>query len=194
MSTISVDTDVEDIKSLVRVIVREEIQKILPNLQGYNSEPESQIDVASIVREEVLEALAPLTRTVPDRRIPPRRTAIGSTQPRRATRDSNVPQRKTELWRTDDNVPVCFHCGRPGHVLRYCRERRQIFSDARAARTSNSRRDVDSESLQSFDGGPSTSARFRSNSPYPRRPLRRRQSLSPTRRPSPSPRRSNEEN
>ncbi|GFU72914.1 hypothetical protein TNCV_5003361 [Trichonephila clavipes] len=31
--------------------------------------------------------------------------------------------RKTNVWRTADNRPVCFHCGRPGHVMRYCRER-----------------------------------------------------------------------
>ncbi|GFV37402.1 CCHC-type domain-containing protein [Trichonephila clavipes] len=30
--------------------------------------------------------------------------------------------RKTDVWRTADNRPVCFHCGRPGHVMRYCRE------------------------------------------------------------------------
>ncbi|GBN32945.1 hypothetical protein AVEN_43418-1 [Araneus ventricosus] len=45
--------------------------------------------------------------------------------------------RKTDLWRTDSNVPLCYHCGRPGHVLRYCRERRQIFADSRATRTFN---------------------------------------------------------
>ncbi|GFY72080.1 CCHC-type domain-containing protein [Trichonephila inaurata madagascariensis] len=39
--------------------------------------------------------------------------------------------RKTDLWRTADSRPVCFHCGRPGHVVRYCRERRAIFNDYR---------------------------------------------------------------
>ncbi|GFU76485.1 CCHC-type domain-containing protein [Trichonephila clavipes] len=32
--------------------------------------------------------------------------------------------RKTDVWRTADNRLVCFHCGRPGHVMRYCREKR----------------------------------------------------------------------
>ncbi|GBN89137.1 hypothetical protein AVEN_148479-1 [Araneus ventricosus] len=105
--------------------------------------------------------------------------------------------RKTDLWRTDRNVPLCYHCGRPGHVLRYCRERRQIFADSRAARTFNPRRDADNESTQSFKDSyaqPTTSSSFRSNSPYPRRSRYRRQSQSPLRLSSLSPRRPNEKN
>ncbi|UYV73003.1 hypothetical protein LAZ67_10001459 [Cordylochernes scorpioides] len=30
--------------------------------------------------------------------------------------------------------PICFHCWRPGHVARYCRDRRQAFADARNGR------------------------------------------------------------
>ncbi|GBM24334.1 hypothetical protein AVEN_202321-1 [Araneus ventricosus] len=45
--------------------------------------------------------------------------------------------RKTDLWRNDSNVPLYYHCGRPGHVLMHCRERRQIFAGAKAARTFN---------------------------------------------------------
>ncbi|GFV42691.1 hypothetical protein TNCV_840461 [Trichonephila clavipes] len=32
--------------------------------------------------------------------------------------------------RTADNRPVCFHCGRPGHVMRYCRERKAVFDNS----------------------------------------------------------------
>lgn len=28
--------------------------------------------------------------------------------------------RKTDLWRTADNRPLCYHCGEPGHVYRRC--------------------------------------------------------------------------
>ncbi|GFS49418.1 CCHC-type domain-containing protein [Trichonephila clavipes] len=41
---------------------------------------------------------------------------------------------KTVLWRTSDNVPICFHCGRPGLVTRYCRDRRRVLSAARQRR------------------------------------------------------------
>ncbi|GBM58753.1 hypothetical protein AVEN_150977-1, partial [Araneus ventricosus] len=38
---------------------------------------------------------------------------------------------KNGLWRTTDNRPVCFHCGRSGHVVRYCPDRRAIFKTYR---------------------------------------------------------------
>ncbi|GFY46519.1 hypothetical protein TNIN_120931 [Trichonephila inaurata madagascariensis] len=41
-------------------------------------------------------------------------------------------QQKTDLWHTANSCPVCFHCGRPGHVVRYCRKRRAIFNDYRS--------------------------------------------------------------
>ncbi|XP_077557462.1 uncharacterized protein LOC144172724 [Haemaphysalis longicornis] len=28
--------------------------------------------------------------------------------------------RKTDLWRTPDNQPLCYHCGEPGHIYRRC--------------------------------------------------------------------------
>ncbi|UYV83475.1 hypothetical protein LAZ67_23001144 [Cordylochernes scorpioides] len=43
---------------------------------------------------------------------------------------------KSQQWRTPDDRPLCFLCGKPGHVVRYCRERRQAFTDARTRRES----------------------------------------------------------
>ncbi|GFR12649.1 CCHC-type domain-containing protein [Trichonephila clavata] len=37
---------------------------------------------------------------------------------------------------TTDNRPVCFHCGCPGHVMRYCREKKAIFDSYRNRRQS----------------------------------------------------------
>ncbi|GFR06172.1 retrovirus-related Pol polyprotein from transposon 297 [Trichonephila clavata] len=52
------------------------------------------------------------------RNEPPRRPRTYATvvhQPRRPVELLPVP-RQTDVWRTDDNRPVCFYCGRPGHV------------------------------------------------------------------------------
>ena len=196
VSAVSAETDSDDLRSLIRTIVREELQKVLPEAQCFTEAgPETTNDIASVVREEVREALTPLT--APGSANPtPRRSFPIKSQPRRERRFTAAPQRKTDLWRTDNNVPLCYHCGRPGHVLRYCRERRRIFQDAKAARTSNPRRDMDTDSLYSFDDDYSQppTPRIRSSSPYPRRSFNRRQSPSPVRHSSRSPRRSNEEN
>ncbi|GFU22923.1 CCHC-type domain-containing protein [Trichonephila clavipes] len=54
----------------------------------------------------------------------PRPTYAAVTRKYRAPVQKFPPApRKTDVWRTADNRPVCFHCGRPGHVMRYCREK-----------------------------------------------------------------------
>ncbi|GBN63768.1 hypothetical protein AVEN_139494-1 [Araneus ventricosus] len=203
VSAVSAENDVGDIRSLIREIVREEFGKVLPEMQYYtNDEPESPPDIASMVRKEVMETLSPLAaprqrNSIPRRNTTSRRSVSVRSPPiRREARNSAVPMRKTDLWRVDSNVPLCYHCGRPGHVLRYCRERRQIFADSRAARKFNPQRDADTKSTQSFEDSYAqpTSSSFRSNLPYPRRSRYRRQSQSPLRRSSLSPRRPNEEN
>lgn len=34
--------------------------------------------------------------------------------------DPRAPERKSVVWRTPDNRPLCYHCGEAGHVLRHC--------------------------------------------------------------------------
>ncbi|GFT39466.1 CCHC-type domain-containing protein [Trichonephila clavipes] len=47
----------------------------------------------------------------------PRPTYAAVTRKYRAPVQKFPPEpRKTDVWRTADNGPVCFHCGRPGHV------------------------------------------------------------------------------
>lgn len=196
VSTFSAETELSDIRCIIRDIIREELQKVFPEMQCHiSNEPEPATDVPSLIRKEITEALAPLAesrvQTTTSRRSVPQ-----PQQPRRSQdlRNSTGTPRKTDLWRTSSNVPICYHCGRPGHVLRYCRERRQAFAEARTSR-SNFRRDTDSESLRSFDDTyTQPNSNYRSNSPYPNRSSNRRQSQSPARRPSRSPRRSREEN
>ncbi|GBO13322.1 hypothetical protein AVEN_97100-1 [Araneus ventricosus] len=112
VSAVSAETDVGDIRSVIRETVREELGRVLPEIQYYtNDEPETPPDIASMVREEVMETLAPLAAPRQRNSIPRRNTTSRSSvsvrsPPRREARNSAVPIRKTDLWSTDSNVPL----------------------------------------------------------------------------------------
>ncbi|GFW34091.1 CCHC-type domain-containing protein [Trichonephila clavipes] len=97
--------------------------------------------------------------------------------------------RKTDVWRTADNRPVCFHCGRPGHVMRYCREKKAVFDNSR-----NRRRNFDDVGTEEEIRRPNSSRRFTPSPTRGRFPIRRYRSPSPYRRSSQSPGRRSEEN
>lgn len=186
----------EDLNDRIRRIVREEIQKVLPQIAACTDDRPD--DLESIIREEVRSTLAPLTRDelAPSNYRANRKSDQSFLRPRQRPQGSRRNQqetgRKTDLWRTSDNVPICFHCGRPGHVTRYCRDRRRVFTEARIRRQTNQPQRWDSDSVSDFGRDPDSNyPRYRSDSPYPRRNPQRRQSRSPARR---SPIRSSEEN
>ncbi|GFW53312.1 CCHC-type domain-containing protein [Trichonephila clavipes] len=114
-------TDETDLVSLIRTIVREEVHRLVNQTQeSLDSDPQS---LEEIVQDEVERVLAPVSTKPTETR--PRPTYATVTRKYRAPVQKFPPQpRKTDVWRTADNRPVCFHCGRPGHVMRYCRERR----------------------------------------------------------------------
>ncbi|GBM57411.1 hypothetical protein AVEN_184030-1 [Araneus ventricosus] len=187
----------KDLSDLIRRIVREEIQKVLPQIATCTDDGPDGLE--SIIREEVRSTLAPLTRNepAPSPYTTKRRTDQSFWRPRQrlqqdGRRNLQDVGRKTNLWRTSDNVPICFHSGRPGHVTRYCRDRRRVFNEARVRRQSDQYQSWDSDSVSDVGRDPESNyQRYRSASPYPRRNPQRRQSRSPARR---SPIRSSEEN
>ncbi|GFT83182.1 CCHC-type domain-containing protein [Trichonephila clavipes] len=85
-----------------------------------------------IVQDEVERVLAPVSTKPTETR--PRPTYAAVTKKYRAPVQKFPPEpRKTDVWRTADNRPICFHCGRPGHVMRYCRERKAVFDNLETA-------------------------------------------------------------
>ncbi|UYV66396.1 hypothetical protein LAZ67_4001541 [Cordylochernes scorpioides] len=166
--------DVTDLQSLIRQIVREEVQRAL-------APPREEPRISSleeIVKEEVDKVLAPMSgiNTFPMEsaaRSAPRNYRKNTWYaPKVEASGSRVEVRDTNEWRTPDGTPVCFHCGRPGHVVRYCRDRRRLLDERRdemyqdRARTmTNSGRNNNSNDA---DQRVST-RRYRSPSPSPRR-------------------------
>ncbi|GFW22825.1 hypothetical protein TNCV_2380401 [Trichonephila clavipes] len=116
-------TDETDLVSLIRTIVREEVHRLVNQTQeSLDSDPQS---LEEIIQDEVERVLAPVSAKPTETRPRPRYAAV--TRKSRAPVQRFPPQpRKTDVWRTADNRPVFFHCGRSGHVMRYCRERKAV--------------------------------------------------------------------
>lgn len=181
----------EDLVVLIRQVVREEVQRLSESALQLPSPESPSID--EMIRDEVQNALCPVIPSsargnpTQTQRRPSTYSAVVR-QPRRPSEPSSIP-RQTDMWRTDDNRPVCFHCGRPGHVVRYCRDRRAVFDAYRNRQTSNSQpqsqyfmdefsRQDTRELTASPSRGRSPPRRYRSPSPY----RRRSSSRSPSRR------------
>ncbi|GFW73449.1 CCHC-type domain-containing protein [Trichonephila clavipes] len=171
-------TDETDLVSL-RTIVREEVHRLVNQTQeSLDSDPQS---LEEIVQDEVERVLAPVSTKPTETR--PRPTYAAVTRKYRAPVQKFPPEpRKTDVWRTADNRHVCFHCGRPGHVMRYCRERKAVFDNSR-----NHRRNFDDVGTEEEIRRPNSSRRFTPSPTRGRSPIRCYRSPSPYRRSSQSP-------
>lgn len=130
------------------------------------------------------------------RRPPPNRTAPGIQDTRFSRRPQWVPprrpqQRRTDMWRSDDRRPLCFYCGQPGHVYRYCRYREGGYTFPPAANRCHLVDNVNTEDRSPPTPADSLSFRPRSPSPVRYSSPNRRGSGEADRRRSPSPRRGN---
>ncbi|GFY48522.1 CCHC-type domain-containing protein [Trichonephila inaurata madagascariensis] len=134
-------TDETDLVSLIRTIVREVHRLVNQTQESLDSNPQS---LEEIVQDEVERVLAPVSAKPTETR--PRPTYAAVTRKSRVPVQRFPPQpRKTDVWRTVDNRPVCFHCGRPGHVMRHCRERKAVFDNYRNRRQNFDDVDTDEE-------------------------------------------------
>ncbi|GBL93803.1 hypothetical protein AVEN_153581-1 [Araneus ventricosus] len=116
--------DEPDLVSLIRRILQEEVQQMMTRADKPVDSYSQSLD--EIVQDEVEKALATVT-------VKPMESLQRSTDAA-TTRKSCVPvycpptwSRKTDLWRTADKSSVCFHCGCPGRIVHYCRERKAVF-------------------------------------------------------------------
>lgn len=136
-ATVFTATDDKSLRELVRSVVREELAKC-----GIGASQPAILSVADVVRQEIRQALsAPEPRhqpmpqvdyaaalRCPTPAVPAAATMPTSPysrpQPSDSWSQSEVPPRpqvrKTDVWRTADHRPLCYHCGEPGHVYRRC--------------------------------------------------------------------------
>ncbi|UYV63098.1 hypothetical protein LAZ67_2003128 [Cordylochernes scorpioides] len=126
VASLSDHDDSADLSSMIRQIVREEEAKIST--------------IEDIVKEEIGRTLAPISkpRRSPPQKERPRQFFNTRYEAAQTIRPQPEPhyrkqggRRETNEWRTTEGKPICFHCGRPGHVVRYCRNRQRQNEERR---------------------------------------------------------------
>lgn len=189
----------DNTRETIRDIVREELKKLLPA-----PERPASLSIAEVVRQEVQRSLVPEppVQVAPEQmastyaavvhRPPPAGPRQNLATNRReapsrqyVTTEYRAP-RKTDVWRTPDNRPLCFHCGEADHIYRRCPYRelglRGFHPNDPRPRYGQQPRDI-AEYLRRPPSPPLLQRR-ESRSPSPRRPVSparnpRRESLSP---------------
>ncbi|CAN8032927.1 unnamed protein product [Ixodes persulcatus] len=192
-----------ELPELIRQIIRQELQAYLAPLHAPDVAVHQRMETPSVqkvVQDELRAALNQI-QVVPPIYAPttqpstPLCPMVHDIQSRYRTPffDRAQPpyrpygqRRRTDIWRTDDQRPVCFYCHAAGHIARYCRRRMTDNASYRVpASFSRYSRNLDasppSEAFLSDARHPTDAAeasdtrRRRSPSPYPTR----RRSLSP---------------
>ncbi|UYV75501.1 hypothetical protein LAZ67_13000418 [Cordylochernes scorpioides] len=126
VASLSDHDDRADLSSMIRQMVREELQRALASPR---EEPEISA-IEHMVQQEIEKNIAPISRGFPQNRAPrPLPSPRYEFQPRNFQPRPQQPKqvngrRDTNEWRTTEGKPIYFHCGRPGPVVRYCRDRR----------------------------------------------------------------------
>ncbi|KAH8018594.1 hypothetical protein HPB51_009033 [Rhipicephalus microplus] len=138
VTSVTLGNDISALQELTRALIKEELQKM-----QVNASPVEQLSVAEMVRAELRQALhAPPQCKAPQQRQcvemsyaeavrrPPSCSSASVFYPseRRAQQMevgfrlrsppliAEARPRKSDIWRTPEHRPLCFHCGEAGHV------------------------------------------------------------------------------
>ncbi|UYV64358.1 hypothetical protein LAZ67_3000382 [Cordylochernes scorpioides] len=183
----------EDLSSLIRKIVREEIKQVL---DSPHEEPKIAV-IEDLVREEIVKTLAPRSKPTisPPQATRPEPNTRYEAQTIRPHPEPHYRKQgrrcDTNEWRTTEGKPICFYCGRPGHVVSYCRDRKRHNEERRNEyfRRKKDAKEFYNSQTESQEPNDESSrknfSRYRSPTPYTGR---NRQNFSPARRSSWSPR------
>ncbi|UYV69423.1 hypothetical protein LAZ67_6003537 [Cordylochernes scorpioides] len=126
----------ENLEALIRRRVGKEVQKFMapPSTFAAQDIDTPPPDLRDVIRSEIQQTLAPISALRQPESFRPRRQYLPQNDQGYRRITEGPPNNQRTQWRTEDDRPICFHCGRPGHVARYCRDRRQAFADARLGR------------------------------------------------------------
>ncbi|UYV81075.1 hypothetical protein LAZ67_19002699 [Cordylochernes scorpioides] len=185
--------DGEYLSSLIRKIVREEIKQALDSPQ---EEPKIAV-IEDLVREEIVKTLAPRSKPTisPPQASRPESNTRYEAQTIRPHPEPHYRKQgrrcDTNEWQTTEGKPICFYCGRPGHVVRYCRDRKRHNEERRNEYFQRKQDAMEFYNSQTESQEPNdvssrkNFSRLRSSTSYTGR---NRQNFSPARRSSWSPR------
>lgn len=208
----ALEGNVDGLRELVRRIVREELQAIH---QGQGVPP--QVPIAEIIGDKVRGSVR-VAEPAAEPRVEEQRVSYGAAlrqsyycaPPTVATPVASTPfappvnftprtvpyrgeanPRKSDLWRTTDRRPLCFHCGEAGHIYRACPYRhaglRGFARNAPRPRNGERPPEIEEYLAGRHDVFPPRRSESRSPSPHRRRSFSPRFAPNSTNRPSRSP-------
>ncbi|UYV63208.1 K02A2.6-like, partial [Cordylochernes scorpioides] len=108
----------ENLEALIRRIVREEVQKFMapPSTFAAQDIDTSPPGLRDVIRSEIQQTLAPISAPRQPESFRPRRQYLPQNDQVYRRRTGGPPNNQRTQWRTEDDRPICFHCGRPGYV------------------------------------------------------------------------------
>ncbi|UYV72815.1 K02A2.6-like [Cordylochernes scorpioides] len=120
------ENEYHPLKEMIREIIREELRSAPNELDNL---PPSQ-GLEDRVWQRVEQNLAPIDKAP----VFHSRRAVKNFRSGQQNAGEAV-RRKTDEFRTRENIPICFYCNRPGHVAKHCWDRHRDRDENEPSRT-----------------------------------------------------------